>query len=66
MFDLTETIRDIETQMEENYRAEANPSTKIFYDLHEWDGWRFYRKALLNGDFQSLIGHIKSNYFPHK
>lgn len=35
---------------------------KVFYKINEWQGWRFYKKAILNLDYGSLINHIKNKF----
>ena len=50
--------------IEEYVAKEYEPLTikKPFYYYYEWSGWRFYKKAVLNKDWKSIIGHIKSNF----
>jgi hypothetical protein len=36
---------------------------KVFYKHNELWGFRFYKKALLNLDFESIVAHIKRVYF---
>lgn len=35
---------------------------KVFYDMREWSGWRFYAKALRHRDWRSIIYHIRNTF----
>jgi hypothetical protein len=61
-FNQEETIKRIEKYLSGAYNPNPKPIKKVFYHWTEWEGWRFYKKALLNSDFKSIIGHIKSKF----
>lgn len=56
--DIIETIDRIKDYNELNYQEDAE--NKVFYNWYEWNGWRFYFKALWNFDFKSIAGHLKT------
>ena len=35
--------------------------SKVFYQLNEWSGWRFYKKAIKYRDWKSIKQHILTN-----
>lgn len=62
-FNYKKTMNNFNSYIEKNYYIPKNPPKKVFYNWTEWQGWRFYLKALRNLDFKSIWGHIKSEWF---
>ena len=61
VFTMRDTISGINEYFEDNFTVE-DTKKKIFYHYHEWQGWRFYKKALLNLDFKSIWGRLKIKF----
>lgn len=59
-FDLKNTIRAIETYNEKCFFETKDVEYKPFYKWDEWEGWRFYKRALLNWDWKSIVGHVNA------
>jgi hypothetical protein len=55
-------IKEINKYRLGSYNLNSKPKKKVFYNWTEWEGWRFYKKALLNLDFKSILGHIKRKF----
>lgn len=63
-FSQTKTIKDIEEYVNAHFhKGDAARKEKVFYHYNEWNGWRFYLKALTHKDWRSLTEHIRSSYF---
>ncbi len=61
-FNQTESFGNTVDYVSKNY-VEGFSKRKIFYAFNEWNGWRFYWKAITRLDYRSLYSHIKRNYF---
>ena len=55
-----EIIKRVSKYFEEAYEKNPPKRKKVFYNWNEWSGLRFYKKAILNRDWKSIKGHIKS------
>ena len=58
-FRLEQTIKEIEEYVNAKYQVDDSYVNKPFYHYNEWNGWRFYLKALKYRDWKSIKGHIK-------
>lgn len=61
-FNEQEAMKMIDTYINKRYQT-VELNDKVFYQLNELWGWRFYLKALRHRDFASIKGHIKREYF---
>lgn len=66
-FSLEKTLKEIDLYAETAYSKLPIPNqSKVFYHLNEWSGWRFYLRALRHGDWKSIKGHVKSEWWSKK
>ena len=58
------TIKRIDDYIKSHYTLTPCKvsKNKVFYHYTEWEGWRFYLKALRHGDLKSIWGHLKDNF----
>jgi hypothetical protein len=64
-FSQQETIQKIDSYLKSDLCRSKTPiknPNKVFYHYSEWSGWRFYKKAVMNRDWKSIVGHIKDKF----
>lgn len=59
-------IKIVKEYLDRNFIASFVDRKKIFYNLNELWGWRFYVKAIRHRDWRSLFNHITRRIWPTK
>lgn len=55
-------IENLVRKNRENYKHNYHPfksRRKVFYNLYELSGWRFWKKAILYLDFASMKSYLR-------